>query len=330
MANPGSWLDIPDGSHFSLANIPFGIVSTSPSNEKHAAVAIGNNVLDLHEFARHKGFAELADFSASQVATLSQPTLNDFAALGQEVHAKVRKYLQNVLVKDGPFRNVLERNAEAQHASIFPRDQVTMHLPLKIRSYSDFFAGKNHAYNCGVIFRDPAKALQPNYLHLPVAYNSRASSVVVSGTDIHRPLGQFLTSSTAPGPSFGSCRRLDIELELGAILCKGNTLGSPIDVNEAEKYIFGFVILNDWSARDIQQWEAVPLGPFNAKTFASTISPWVVLKDALDPFRTPAIPNKNQLHPYLREVRQDNVYDINLEVELTSKLSTFSRRSTIF
>jgi fumarylacetoacetase len=161
--------------------------------------------------------------------------------------------------------------------------------------------------------------LQPNYFHLPVGYNSRASSVVASGTAIRRPLGQFLENPLATNSTFGPCRCLDIELELGALLCKGNELGIPIDVNEAESYIFGFVLLNDWSARDIQAWEAVPLGPFNAKTFGSTISPWVILIDALKPFRVPGMPNEAKLHRYLREDCQENVYDIELEVQLKSE-----------
>ena len=194
-----------------------------------------------------------------------------------------------------------------------------MHMPMSIAGYTDFFAGKNHAFNCGCLFRDPAKALQPNYLHLPVAYNSRASSVVLSGEGVRRPLGQFLASPSAIEPSFGPCRRLDIELELGALLCKGNNLGEPINIDEAGGHIFGFVLLNDWSARDIQAWEAVPLGPFNSKTFATTISPWVVLQDALEPFRVPAMVSETRLHPSLQESRKDNVYDINLEVELRSE-----------
>lgn len=321
MANHGSWLDIPKGSHFSLANVPFGIITTASSVEKHVAVAIGDHVLDLHEFSRHGGFAGLQDFASAYIITFSQPSLNDFAALGQHVHVKVRRYLQGVFAKESLFPGVLRDNIETQHASLFSRDQVTVHLPMKIGGYTDFFAGKNHAYNCGCIFRDPAKALQPNYLHLPVAYNSRASSVVPSGTDIRRPLGQFLEAPAATDSIFGPCRRLDIELELGALLCKGNKLGEPIDVNEAEASIFGFVLLNDWSARDIQAWEAVPLGPFNAKTFATTVSPWVVLKDALEPFHAAGLLNETKLHPYLQEARKENVYDINLEVELTSKLS---------
>lgn len=320
---PTSWLDVPVDSHFSLANIPFGIITTPTSTDKHAAIAIGNHVLDLYQFALNGGFSALKEFSTTQSSLFSAPTLNDFAAAGQSFHQKVRKYLQEVLDTEGRFPEILKNNAEAQKAALFRIDEITVHLPMKIAGYTDFFAGKNHAYNCGCIFRDPKNALQPNYLHLPVAYNSRASTVVPSGTPIRRPLGQFLQNPAATTPSFGPCRNLDIELELGALLCKSNEIGEPVDVNDAESYIFGFVLLNDWSARDIQKWEAVPLGPFNAKTFASTISPWVVLKDALEPFHVPSIPNETNLHSYLQEKRQDNVYNINLEVELQSRFRVF-------
>jgi fumarylacetoacetase len=319
----GSWLDIPEGSHFSLENIPFGIVTTPVSTQKHVAIAIGDHVLDLRELAIRGGFSGLKEFGVAHFAVFSQPTLNDFAAAGQPFHRTVRKYLQILLAVDTDFPEILKSNLETQRAVLFQRDEVTVHLPMKIGGYTDFFAGKNHAYNCGCIFRDPEKALQPNYLHLPVGYNSRASSVVPSGTSIRRPLGQFLKSPSPSQSAFGPCQRLDMELEMGALICKGNKLGEPIDVNEAENYIFGFVLLNDWSARDIQAWEAVPLGPFNAKTFASTISPWIVLKDALEPFRAQGIPNEVQLHPYLQEARRENVHDIDLEVQLKSKWSKF-------
>jgi len=315
-SHTGSWLDIPLGSHFSLANIPFGIVSTTRSSNRHAAVAIGDHVLDLHEFAQLGGFSKLDNFATADAALFSTSSLNDFAARGQRYHREIRKYLQQVLAKDTKFPDVLKDNAEAREAALALRADVKVHLPMKIGGYTDFFVGKNHAYNCGCIFRDPQKALQPNYLHLPVAYNSRASSIVPSGTPVRRPLGQFLETPDSEKPIFGPCRRLDIELELGALLCKGNPMGEPIDVNEAEQYIFGFVILNDWSARDIQKWEAVPLGPFNAKTFASTISPWVVLKDAIEPFYTAGIHNETELHSYLQEDRKESVYDIELEVQL--------------
>lgn len=304
MERSTSWLQIPEDSHFSLLNIPFGIITTEESSAKRAAVAIGNHVLDLGEFARNGGFAELADVEPNQIAMLSQPTLNEFARLGGFVHTKVRKYLQKIFAKDTIYPNLLRDNLNAQKASLLRKEQVTMHLPMKIGGYTDFFAGKNHAYNCGCIFRDPAKALQPNYLQLPVGYNSRASSVVTSGTDIRRPLGQYLSTPSATDSSFGPCRRLDIELELGALLCKDNRLGEAVDVDEAENHIFGFVLLNDWSARDIQAFEAAPLGPFNAKTFATTISPWVVLRDALDQFRVPGIVNETfSIHICERLVR---------------------------
>lgn len=313
-----SWLSIPEGSHFSLANIPFGIITTPSSADPHAGIAIGDHILDLYQFAIRDGFSGLKDFSPSQTELFAQSTLNGFASTGQLFHREIRRYLQNVLAKDTTFPHVLKDNQATQGSSLFRREQVMVHLPMKISSYTDFFAGKNHAYNCGCIFRDPQKALQPNYLQLPVGYSSRASSVVPSGTPIQRPLGQYLKAGESKS-SFGPCQRLDIELELGALLCKSNNMGEPIDVNKAEDYIFGFVLLNDWSARDIQAWEAVPLGPFNAKNFASSISPWVILKDALEPFHVPGIHNETELHSYLQEKRPDNVFDIHLEVELKSK-----------
>ena len=190
---------------------------------------------------------------------------------------------------------------------------------MHIGSYTDFFAGRNHAYNRGCIFRDPGKALQPNYLLLPVGYNSRASTVVVSGTGVHRLLGQYLASPSDTIPTFGPCRRLDFELELGALLCKSSSLSQPIDVNQAEQFTYGYVLLNDWSARDIQAWEAVPLGPFNSKIFATLISPWVILKDALEPFRVPSMLNETKLHRYLQERQKENVYAIELEADLKSQ-----------
>ncbi|KAF9887692.1 hypothetical protein FE257_009645 [Aspergillus nanangensis] len=312
-----SWLSIPQGSPFSLANIPFGIITSPGSTSPHSGIAIGDHVLDLHHFAARGGFAGLEGISPADISLFSQPTLNPFAAAGQAFHRKVRSYLQHLLMADTTAPHILRDNTTTREAALFHSKDVKLHLPMEITGYTDFFAGKNHAYNCGCIFRDPQKALQPNYLHLPVGYSSRASSVVVSGTPIQRPLGQYLPKPGAQESIFGPCQRLDIELELGALLCKPNPMGRPIGVDEAEEYIFGFVLLNDWSARDIQAWEAVPLGPFNAKNFASSISPWVVLKDALEPFRTPGMDNEAKLHPYLRERRGDNMYDINLEVDIT-------------
>ncbi|KAL4743537.1 hypothetical protein BDV11DRAFT_201973 [Aspergillus similis] len=259
--NTASWLDIPPGSHLSLANVPFGIISTSSFSDAHAAIAIGNYVLDLYQCATHGGFSYLAEFSESDIPLFSQPTLNDFAAADNE---------------------------DAKKAALYRRDEVT-----------------NHAYNCGCIFRDPQKALQPNYLHLPVPYSSRALSVVPSGTPIRRPLGQWLANPGDSTSSFGPCRSLDIELELGALLCKGNKMGEPIPRHSSAG--------------------AVLLGPFNAKNFASSITPWVVLKDAIEPFHAPGILNDTPLHPYLQEKWQDNVYDIHLEVEIKKSRISFAQ-----
>jgi len=312
-----SWLTIPTSSHFSLANIPFGIISTASNSSRRPAVAIGDHVLDLQEFSASGAFSSLG----IDVSVFSQPTLNDFAALGRPVHRSVRKYLQDVFAENTSYAEVLKSNSSLQEKALLKRDQVTLHVPMQIGDYTDFYAGKNHAFNVGCLFRGPDNALQPNYTHLPVGYHGRASSIVVSGTPITRPNGQILENPAAATkvPIFSACRRLDIELELGAFLCKGNTMGKNIPIAEAAEHIFGFVLLNDWSARDIQAWEYVPLGPFLAKNFGSTISPWVVLTDALEPFRTTGLKNDNDLLPYLQEKEANNVYDIRLQVDITRK-----------
>ncbi len=314
-----SWFPIPPESHFSLANIPFGIVTTPRSANPVPAIAIGEYVLDLAVFAAHDGFSGLPSIHL-HLSAFTQPTLNSFAALGRSVHREVRSYLQNVFSQDTSCPQVLKTNKTLQKCSLFRSEDVETHLPLHIGDYTDFYAGRNHAYNVGVLFRGPQNALQPNYTHLPVGYHGRASSVVVSGTPIRRPWGQILENPTADRqtPTFAPCRRLDIELELGAFICRANKMGEPIAIEEAEESLFGVVLMNDWSARDIQAWEYVPLGPFNAKNFGTTISAWVVLADALEPFMTTGLENEAELLPYLREKRKDNVYDINLEVDLTS------------
>ncbi|KAK3492644.1 uncharacterized protein B0T23DRAFT_380147 [Neurospora hispaniola] len=195
-----------------------------------------------------------------------------------------------------------------------------MHLPMVIGDYTDFYAGYHHAYAVGVMFRGPENALQPNYTHLPVGYHGRASSIVVSGTPVRRPVGQILQDPKADPkrPTVAPTQRLDIELELGCFISKSNPLGQPVGIDEAEEHVFGYVLLNDWSARDIQAWEYVPLGPFNGKNFATTISPWVVLADALEPFRTKGIENPTPVQEYLKEKKEATVYDIHLEVDLTT------------
>lgn len=326
-----SWLTISPKSHFSLANIPFGIISTATRPSPVPAIAIGDYALDLAEFASQNGFSALSIIQPHQ-KVFSSPKLNEFAALGKPIHAAVRKYLQSVFLESTPFPEVLKENNLLKEAALIPLKDVTMHLPMAIGDYTDFYAGLNHAFNVGVLFRGATNALQPNYKHLPVGYHGRASSVVISGTRIRRPNGQILLEPKAEPqkPIFSACRKLDIELELGAFLCRNNPMGEPIPINEAEDYIFGLVLLNDWSARDIQAWEYVPLGPFNSKNFGTTISPWVVLTDALEPFRIKGLDNDTQLLPYLTQSNEKNLYDIKLEVDLktpSGKSSTISRTS---
>ncbi|GFF39747.1 fumarylacetoacetase [Aspergillus udagawae] len=316
-----SWLSIPKNSPFSLANIPFGIISSAKVTSPVAAVAIGDYALNLSTFASSGGFSQLPAIQP-HLSVFSQPTLNAFAALGRPMHRQVREYIQSIFRADTQFPQILKDNSTLQQEALLPLSEVTNHLPMHIGDYTDFYAGLNHAYNIGVLFRGPENALQPNYKHLPVGYHGRASSVVTSGTPIRRPNGQILANPAANPkvPTFSPCKRLDIELELAAFVSKSNELGQPVSIDEAEDHIFGVVLMNDWSARDIQAWEYVPLGPFNAKNFATTITPWVVLLDALEPFRTAGLEpgSRESLLPYLREKRELNAYDIPLEVEITN------------
>ncbi|TWU78479.1 hypothetical protein ED733_008947 [Metarhizium rileyi] len=314
-----SWLTISPDSHFSIANIPFGIISTSSDATKRPAIAIGDYALDLKAFARAGGFSASPEIQKHQ-DVFSAETLNNFAALGRAFHRTVREYLQSILSVDTKNSQVLKDNDQLRQSALLKRADVQNHLPLSIGDYTDFYAGKNHAYNVGVLFRGPDNALQPNYTHLPVAYHGRASSVVVSGTPLRRPWGQILKDPKAEPkvPTLAPCERLDLELEMGMFICRENTLGSPIPIDDAEEYIFGYVLMNDWSARDIQAWEYIPLGPFTAKNLGTAISAWVVLADALDGSRTAGIPNDTTLLPYLQEKKKDNCLDIQLEVDVTT------------
>ncbi|KAI1437077.1 hypothetical protein GGR50DRAFT_139265 [Xylaria sp. CBS 124048] len=314
-----TWVtDVPADSPFSLANIPFGIISTASDPAPHAAIAIGRRVLDLKILASYEKFTALFPTLKDNANVFSEPTLNAFAALGRPVHREVRSTLQELLSAGTAHPEVLRDNDQLRRSALLPQASVKMHLPMRIGDYTDFYAGYYHAYAVGAMFRGPKSALQPNYTHLPVGYHGRASSIVVSGTPIRRPNGQILLDPTAESkvPITGPSRRLDMELELGCLIAKPNQMGSPIKLTDAEDHIFGYVLLNDWSARDIQTWEYVPLGPFNSKNFASTISPWVVLADALEPYRTKAISNETELQGYLNEGREDTVFDIELEVDI--------------
>lgn len=316
-----SWLDIDPSSDFSLANIPFGIISTADDPSPHVGIAVGSYVLDLNVLASQIGTENLLpDGGQSHTEIFAQPTLNTFAELGRPVHRHVRKQIQDLLSEDTTRPELLKNNAELRNKALIPQQKVQMHLPMSIGDYTDFYAGYHHAYAVGVMFRGPQNALQPNYTHLPVGYHGRASSVVVSGTPVRRPVGQILLDPKAEPkkPTVAPSRRLDIELELGCFITKSNALGQPVSIDEAEEHVFGYVLLNDWSARDIQTWEYVPLGPFNGKNFATTISPWVVLPDALEPFRAKGIENMTPVQEYLKEKREETVYDIQLEVDLTT------------
>lgn len=325
MAPRRSWLLIPLDSHFSLANIPFGIITISDSasnslNSPHVAIAIGDYALSLAVFESEDGFSACSPIQKN-LGVFHKSNLNDFAALGRDTHRIVREYLREVLAEDTKFPQVLKDRKELRSKCLVPLKEVKTHLPFHIGDYTDFFVGKNHAQKAGALIKGIDNALHPNYAHLPVGYHSRASSIVVSGTPIIRPHGQIIEDPSAipPKPTFSPSRRLDFELELGAFLCKANKMGEPVPINEAEKNIFGYVLLNDWSARDIQGWEMVPLGPFNSKNFGTSVSAWVVLADALEPFKVKGIENETEVLPYLQEAKEENVHDLKLEVDLTSE-----------
>ncbi len=241
----------------------------------------------------------------------TQSSINAFMALGPQVWSKTRTRISELLRHDNPQ---LRDNKLLRARALMPMADVKLHLPIAVAGYTDFYSSKEHATNVGVMFRGKDNALQPNWLHMPIGYNGRASTVVVSGTNVRRPHGQ-LKPPNAELPSFGPCRRLDFELEMGVVVGQSSRLGERLTEAQAEAMIFGFVILNDWSARDIQQWEYVPLGPFQAKAFATSISPWVVTREALEPFRVQGPAQDPMPLPYLRQAKPNN-YDLELDVAL--------------
>ncbi|KAJ9646093.1 hypothetical protein H2204_000755 [Knufia peltigerae] len=319
---PASWLDVATDSRFSLANIPFGIATFPGSSKRVVTTAIGEYAFNLSVFASNNGFVHVAE-TQGQLEAFNEPTLNALASLGRRFCGAVRRSIQDILKFDTPHPDLLKNNHDLQRRCLSPLAEVQLHLPFEISGFSDFYGGMNHAYNAGALFRGQNGALLPNYVHLPMAYHGRSSSIFVSGTPVRRPWGQIVEDlrATEKKPIFVPCRTMDFELELGCFVCGGNAPFDSIPVDAAEEYIFGYVLLNDWSARDVQRWEYVPLGPFNGKNFATTISAWVVLADALEPFRKPGMqrpPNSTPLLPYLQERRDDFSFDLNLEVELVS------------
>ncbi|MBX2804703.1 MAG: fumarylacetoacetase [Hyphomicrobiales bacterium] len=294
-------------SPFPIQNLPYGVFSR-PGEHPRCCVAIGDAALDLAAL-EETGLVSIP----GNDGVFAQPFLNGFMALGSPVWDAVRNRLTDLLAEGGD--TALSGNSPLRNAALIPLSDVSLHLPFQIAEYTDFYAGRHHAVNVGTMFRGPENALPPNWLHIPIGYNGRASSVVVSGTAVRRPLGQ-LKPPGAETPIFGPCRRLDMELELGAVIGGSNRLGEAVTVSEADEMIFGYVLLNDWSARDIQAWEYQPLGPFQAKAFATSISPWIVTKAALAPFRRSTPHRERELLPYLREPGP-MLYDIALEADLT-------------
>ena len=300
-----SWIKVDKNSDFSIYNLPFGIFSES-DQIKRVGIAIGDHVIDLYAAYELGVFKDL-NFD---ISVLESDYLNDFIALGKPVTVKVRADIQ--------FELCNENSVLKSHPSVFIKQSVvTMHLPVKVGDYTDFYSSIEHATNIGTMFRDPDNALLPNWKHLPVGYHGRASCIIVSGQNVHRPKGQVVLEAGSP-PTFQASTRVDFELEMGFIIGKPSSLGDSVSTENADTYIFGKVLFNDWSARDIQKWEYVPLGPFLAKSFASSMSAWVVTLEALEPFRVDGPLQQPAVLPYLNSIGSRN-YDINLEVAIQPK-----------
>ncbi|MFL6540560.1 MAG: fumarylacetoacetase [Chthoniobacterales bacterium] len=307
-----SFIDVAPDSHFPLENLPFGVFkpATGPAR---VGVAIGEQILDLSVLE------EQGKFSGPEfrhVRAFHYDSLNTFLSLGRNAWRSARETIQQLLAGD----NAELRDDAAVRARAFHQQRdVTMQLPARIANYTDFYSSYHHAHNVGTMLRGPENALMPNWKWLPVAYHGRASSVVVSGTDVRRPRGQ-IKPPDASAPVFSPSRAMDYELETAFLIGPGNSLGEPVPIARAHEHIFGIVLMNDWSARDVQTWEYQPLGPFLAKNFCTSISPWVVTLDALEPFRRPLSPQDPEPLEYLR-ASNDSTFDINLEAQLqTAKL----------
>ena len=300
-----SFIPVDPTSDFPIQNLPYGVFSAKDGLAPRIGVAIGDYVLDVWQLAQD------CRIDVVEPAVFAAPTLNPFMALGPNVWSRTRARLSELLRHDHPE---LRDNEKLRQRALVPMADVKLHLPIAVSGYTDFYSSKEHATNVGVMFRGKDNALQPNWLHMPIGYNGRASTVVVSGTKVRRPRGQ-LKPPNAELPSFGPCKRLDFELEMGVVVGQPSAMGEMLTEQRAEQMIFGFVILNDWSARDIQQWEYVPLGPFQAKAFATSISPWIVTREALEPFRIRGPEQEPTPLPYLRQVQPNN-YDMELDVAL--------------
>jgi fumarylacetoacetase len=313
-----SWIDVKNGSDFPIQNIPFGLYSDSKVIH-HACSAIGDQIIDLYELARNNFFEGLN----IENEFFKQNSLNHLISLGKPVTNALRERISELLRHDNAQ---LRDNKDLQKIIFKKQSDVKLLLPVHIGDYTDFYSSIDHATNVGTMFRDPANALLPNWKHLPVGYHGRASSICVSGHTFHRPKGQTKPAD-AENPVFGPSRLLDFELETGFIIGKSTQIGDSVSTGKADEYIFGMLLFNDWSARDIQTWEYVPLGPFLAKNFASTVSPWIVTLEALEPFRVKGYDQHPKVLPYLEYMGEKNL-DINLEVYIKPENAEESRICT--
>ena len=307
-----SWIHVDANSDFPIQNLPFGIYSDA-NTKYHACSAIGNYIIDLYELAE-KGFFKNLNINKE---VFNNAFLNDFMELGKDTTRALRDRLSDLLESNN---KELQDNKDIFHHIFKLQSSVQMLLPVKVGDYTDFYSSIDHATNIGTMIRDPKNALMPNWKYIPVGYHGRASSITVSGTPLHRPKGQ-MKPADAEVPNFGPCKLLDFELETAFIIGKASKLGESISTEKADDYIFGMVLFNDWSARDIQTWEYIPLGPFLSKNFASTISPWIVTLDALEPFRTKGYVQEPKVFPYL-EYTGDKNLDIKLEVAIQPENSS--------
>ncbi|SHF49620.1 fumarylacetoacetate hydrolase [Salegentibacter echinorum] len=315
--NRKTWLETSENTDFPIQNIPFGVFLT-----RDDVITIGSRIGDfaidlgaLHQLGYFEGIPLTDDI-------FLQDTLNDFISDGKKTWRLVRNRIADIFDAEN---DKLRDHQEHRKRVLFTLDEIEMQMPVQVGDYTDFYSSKEHATNVGSMFRDPDNALLPNWLHIPVGYHGRSSSIIPSGIPVHRPQGQTKPKD-ADKPVFGPSKRVDFEMEMAFITTDANPLGEPIPIEEAEEYIFGMVMFNDWSARDIQTWEYVPLGPFLAKNFASSISPWIVTLDALEPFRTNGPEPEQEVFPYLKSTGKKS-FDINLEVSLQPENSDESQLS---
>ncbi|MDP2387084.1 MAG: fumarylacetoacetase [Bacteroidota bacterium] len=318
MANKTSWIKVNTDSDFSIYNIPFGIY-TDANVKHHACSAIGDQIIDLYELCHH-GY--LGNFSFDNLV-FKESTLNDFIALGKEITNAVRNRIIELFTEGN---TELQSNEAHRKDILKAQTSVKMLMPIRVGDYTDFYSSIDHATNIGKMIRDPENALMPNWKHIPVGYHGRASSVCVSGHSFHRPKGQQKPAD-APIPVFGPCKLLDFELETAFVIGRRTEMGESVSTAKADEYIFGMLLFNDWSARDIQTWEYVPLGPFLSKNFASTVSPWIVTLEALEPFRTKGYIQEPKVLPYL-EYSGDKNLDIKLEMYIQPENSEATRVCT--